>query len=328
VKKQSLKVEFKKHAGRMKPHAPFDLDAEVAQAYEDFPELKGNTYFIDTGSGRLVHPRATQKMRDRVMNHPRIAEEIKISARKKASYGLIRGQGVDFNAVFLYLEEDSANLGVGAASYTEGQTKRALFDHELGHALTLRTKRAAAKYAHAPLLRETMAENFSLLRQFQRYGSRNKSIKAETRVDMSAAYFIFGSFSNDNHLVNDHYFVSHSAEQLIALNKRFDVSSLSPRETVQVAALTALKYTPGEATLDSIREELYVGGLDYVLPTLAARVLKTESTEAFKWGSKALRYVMGPDYTRDRDTEDFQRQEWPKVKKALDKKEARLRGAE
>lgn len=308
----------------MRPDDPFDLDREVADAYRDYPELEGNTYFYDLGKNRLVHPRLTPEMPDKITREPEFKKLAREFRKNKASYSVIGRVHLPFNVVFLYLEKDSANLGVGPRSYADGQAKRAVFDHELGHALTLHDPRDALRYEKQWLLKETMAETFALLRQYQRYGVRNKAIRGESRVDMGAFYFVFGGYSDNSRLVNDNYFFSPALETIVELKKQFNVAALSPRETVDLARVRALRHTPDKKTLDNLRAELAVDSRDFVLTALSARLLETTSPQALKWGSRALNYAMGPDYERHPDAEEFRKKYWPKVKKALAKKERAL----
>jgi hypothetical protein len=313
--KGRLTAEFSQ---RMRPDAAFDLDAEVANAYRFFPELKGNTYFINAATGRLVHPDASKKTQARVLKNPEVRKVLKECREEKRSQ-YYKTDTKPLNVVFLYLADDAASVTGHPDSYSEGQRNRAVFDHELGHALTLRTKRAYDIYSKSSLHMETMADNFSLMRQFQRYGSRSRQVREGKLIDMTAMAFLFGE---EEHL---NYFSGPSLEKIASVKRRFDFSTLSPQETVDVARGAALKNLPPVQDLRRIRAELETAKGENILPVFSKKLLKTEFIPALKWGKAALRHLMEPKFASYEAVRAFKKSAWPKMRGRIHERELQLR---
>lgn len=315
MQKKNATPEFSR---RMKPDAPFDFDAEVARTYAFFPELKGNTYFVDAAEGRLVHPHLNKKMQDKVFGNAVFRKKLDNCKKIRRSH-YSKDPGMPFNVVFMYLADDASSFSTWPGSYSRGQCKRAMFDHELGHALTLRTKRAEKLYGRSDLAMETMAEEFSLLRQFQRYGNRSKEIKEQKLIGRAAVSFVFGGGYDQN------YFAAPAMEETVSLRNQFNFSVLSPQETVGLATALSLKNLPKAETLGTLEKELAYGSNP--VPGLARCLLKTKSPEAFKWGAVALRHVMSGDFASANTVKKIDKALWPKVQKALGRKEKEFRRA-
>ena len=303
---------------RIKPDAPFDLNAEVAEAYRLWPELKGNTYFIDAANNCLVHPHATKKMTDRVMKHPLVQKKLKQCKRASRSQ-YYKAERMPFNVAYLYLKPGSSTLKACPGEYSEAQSSRAIFDHELGHALTLRTKTDAARYGRKDLLAETMADTFSLMRQFQRYGNDNRAIHEKKLIGLGAMMFVFGDEDQQR------YFASPAMEQAVSIRDKFNYARFTPKETVFVARGLAVKYTLPEEKLITLKEEL----TDYrdILHGSARRIVATKSDEAFKWGAAAIRYAMCEDFKYQANARKFREKFWPGIKKEISRRERRVKNA-
>lgn len=314
-----LSAAFANRAPRMRPDAPFDIDAEVARAYEEFPELKGNTYFIDVAADRVVHPNLTDAMSDRFLDDWGVRKAMQgVRREKRSAFYSKEPFRFPANVVLLYLEKDSGTLGVSPGGYALGQRQRAVFDHELGHALTLRTPCMEKAFGDR-LIRETMAENFMLFRQFGRYG-RSRRIQAEERVVRSATDFIFGSKEHEN------YFAAPAMEKILGLGKVFNLAALPPRETVRLSREMAQQYMPGPQAVRRLKRELAPSNDEGRFAGLAKRTLETPMEEAFKWGSRVLRYKMGEGYNSwEGDASGFRNNLWPHIRKELDKREKQFR---
>lgn len=297
-------------ARRIRPDSRFDLAQEVADTYRAFPELRGNTYFINAATGRLIHPNATGRMRKRVLKNGEVRMIVK-QCREGRRSQFYRTDEKNLNIVALYLEPDGASLDGYPKNYSLDHIRRTIFDHELGHALTLRTAREHDKYCRSSLLMETMADSFSLIRQFQRYGTHSRAIRAGELIAMSASYFVFGDEDNQQ------YFTAPAMKKLAGLSRKFNFASLSPQETVQVARGVALKTTPPASAAAAMKEELPRHPGRDIMEAMSVRLLTTKSREAFRWGNIAIRYCMGTEFIQSGPVARFKKKMWPKVEKAL-----------
>lgn len=318
----TLKPRFNARARKMDPDDPFDLDAEVARAYAEYPRLKGRTFFIDTASGRIVHPGLSPKTELHILCRSRVRKEIEKSKKRKGSW--FHGKenlGTPYNLVFLYLEPDSINLGAFPPSYSTAQRKRAIFDHELGHALSLGAKTDRDRYLRQNLLKESMAETFMLLRQYLRYGN-SKKIDAPGLIGRCVSDFCTGG------RVYENYFTAPAMEKAQALKNTFNLAAMTP-EWIEAAAIkTARLHTPSCFAMKDLKSELRDPRHPRSLLSLARRTMETDSEEAFKWGSAILRYRMRQDVLEHEPSggaKAFRKKHWPKVRRQIGKREKLLR---
>ncbi len=223
--------------------AAFDFDREVKKAYEDHPSLKRDTYFISIDKDRVVIPEAAQNKLDR-SGRAHLALHIRDVRRNKYPRYVPRlNRALPFNAVILYTKSDRYR-GFHPRGYTEGQKARALFDHELGHALTLHFKGVWNASWRSQCFAEAIAEDFSLLRQFQRYGD-HPGIQVEKLI----AHRRDDVLSRRESSI---YYVMPALENLMSLKQRFNFSALTPRQTVMLAHNAAVETTPDVRTVRKI----------------------------------------------------------------------------
>lgn len=304
MRKKSLSSDFNGRARRMKPDAPFDLDGEIARAYREFPKLKGSTYFIDACTGRLIHPNFTAAMDNRVTKHWNVQRALAEVQKHKRSFFYPKHHFKDFPGGVIYLYLDI---------YATNQKKREVFDHELGHAVTLRTSTMEEKLGEN-IAHETAAEVFMLIRQFARYG-RSKHIDANALMIDGAIGLILGKSSSED------YFAAPAMEKVIEMEKSAGLANMPPHAIVELSRKLAAHYTPTPAAIRTLKEELKPVRDMLQFHNLAKKTLKTTLPDAFKWGSRVLRHKMGAGYSaNEAGAEEFKAQEWPLVQKQLVKR--------
>ena len=224
----------------------FDFNKEVARAYDDFPQLRNHTAFVDFADPSLTIIQSNQQMT--------MSKRLKRNLKKIGScvYPVKSTSGKEFNLVSLHPKK---RLNV----LNENTDKYKTFDHEVGHCLIPGRK---------TIFRENAADAFGAIRYLQRFG-RHEDIAI---VSAARSYYLMKD-ADWKHLS------SPLLNQIVEDSKSFDFKSLSPEETVQKAKNYAERFTPSENDMDTF-SGMRINRLSRFLPKKWS--IKYHSWKAFR----------------------------------------------
>jgi hypothetical protein len=294
------------------PNAPFDFAAEVARAYEDFPQLRRNTYFIDAGTGEIVGRAVSRRKKALILADKNVRKAIGL-ALKGWSFFIGNYEHRDSVKAIVF-HAKTGGIRQYLPDYSAHHDNRSAFDHELYHARFLRSEHQTKV---PDRLGEGGAEAFMLMRQFQRYGT-HRLIRARALSTQGASHFFL-----EPSKWSENYFATPILDKVIALKKTFNLAALTPRQTFEKARELARLHTPDDEQVATLRRELKRGRKPLPLKEFSDRILATGSPEAFRWGARVLRFEMGSRFQHRPDSAAFEKRHWPRVRKALKKKERR-----
>ena len=148
----------------------FDFDRAVAEAYEMFPEIKEEIFFVDVNAGKVVHTdpeirsRLISAINGNITVRKKLNTEVFHHKREKKSGCMHLKIGKEkLSFLLLYLEKDLESALGEKHSLAENQ--HLVFDHELAHALIPQAQGGNVRC-------ESIADSYAAVRHFQRYGTR------------------------------------------------------------------------------------------------------------------------------------------------------------
>lgn len=193
----------------------FDFNKEVAQAYNDFPQLCEDTGFIDLSDPSRIILRAGQNGKAARRLRRKLKRIGSCKAKVKSQTGEI------FNLVAFHPKRRLKVLSGDACKFRT-------LDHEIGHCLIS---------GDGPIFNENAADAFAAIRSLQRFGN------IEDLILLSAARsYNLMTIADGEHLS------SPMLNQIIKDSEHIDFKSLSFEETIQKAKDYADKFTPTEET--------------------------------------------------------------------------------
>lgn len=257
----------------------FDFEKEVEQAFNDFPQLRSSTVFVDAEQPSEIHSRSGSAMRDYAATD--ISSQIEKWIKEKKSSVVFHasfGSSV-FHAVLLNERHDISII------YPPDVNKAFTLDHEMGHALTA--------WPNSEIGWENAADAFAAIRHLQRFGNDPR---------MLVVLSCFRSYETADR-DNTSHMTMPVINQIISDSKRFDFSSLSPEETVKAAEDYAREYTP------SLSDEKYALSFAHTalpfyrilrskkrrLEFMASTALTTPDRFSFQIGLSAFRPFLDPE---------------------------------
>jgi len=275
--------------------APFDFEAEVAQAWRDFPETKGKILFFraDDNGAELVFP-AGFEGRDVA---EACAEWVDAPARARSAFarwGVKNSFCQPWSGTRLvFLIEDKHPYDKLRHDAPVAMETTFVFDHEFAHASI-----AEAGYALSDKTRaESIADAYATIRHFQRYGADSPYIDA---VPANRAFdLVFReSWYGTSH------FTSPSVAALLAQRHKVDWNALSPEETAEFAIQTVLENELPYAQMKQLREafkpfekkeKALQEGDAAPLRALAELVLHTSVNDVIRYGGAAVQLTLTRD---------------------------------
>lgn len=275
--------------------AVFDYAREVKRVWRDFPQTKESVLFLDIcmASGQeLIYPdgrdsKSKQKKLRLIAGNACLQSVIMIYRCVEHSSCCAPGLG-GYSAILLYTEKHSDNF-LSSTALLAQETVFA-FDHELGHVII-----PNAAYADGDEnLAECIADAYAVIRHFQRYGADSGAV--DELVRNRSFGLIFGSAGPGRS-----HFTSPVVEQILAKRYDIDWDSLTPYQTTQLARRFAMEHAMHSIPLRDIDRgfsPLHDGwyeiehGEDSPLRALAKKVLTTDSSNIFKYGSSALQLCL------------------------------------
>lgn len=322
----SPKHSFHHAVQKPAPEEKFDYDAAVAEIFEMYPQARDKVHFYDLTSSRFVDPDpwAVQEAHADLADHEpsrtkfmQYAQRFKAEGNSAVIYALPRGRCV-------MLSTGSKRIKLLGADTPTIQDIYFVLDHELGHVLA----QHGSRDPNSHILHECVADNFSVLRHMQRFGTDSP---APEKLLLSRAQRLV-SLTGDRH---SEHFTSFSLEKLLDVKNHVDIERLTPQQTLDLATRVALTHTPNDVTVikvarafKSFQESLAHGDAN-ALHKLAHIVIGTKDNAVFKWGAPVLRgYMNGTlgDTTNGKrkiiiPPTDFTTDYWQRVSSILTRKE-------
>jgi hypothetical protein len=274
------------HAAQRQDPTVFDYAREVEQVWRDFPETKEKVFFLDICKNELVYPgeeKRRKKILEWINNRSDIQSTIKEFHEVKKSSCYMPYGGNDFGFVLLYTKKHMHSLFTNTEFVAQEVLR--VFDHELGHAIV-------PNGTGTKNLGECIADAYSVIRHFQRYGADSAVI--DDLVQNRAFQFIF---REDRWT----HFTSPVTEQILARRYDIDWDNLTPQETTKLARRFALEYKMNSVALQMLDhnfgelhgkiEDIKRGNIAS-LQALAKKALSTDSSYIFKYGAMALKFAL------------------------------------
>lgn len=229
----------------------FDFKKEAAEAYENFPELKENTYFsyfstthehiasvVAPDGLKESHPELYSQRTESVATMTRtIVDEHRKKGYNSAAERLYHDDGARTQAI--YLEEES-----GGYLYAKDPAKGLAFtlDHEMGHLLVPLAMGVDGSYnIH---YRECAADAFAAIRTFQRYGNTEEARDIIEEMTMKRSFNAVANWQTE-HLTSSVF------NQILEDSALTDFSKISFKEGISIAQKYALKHVPTQRDFDN-----------------------------------------------------------------------------
>jgi len=278
--------QFQQAAQRQNP-AVFDYEREVTQAWRDFPEVKDKVLFFEPNAGgRLIYPApaAEREAIQQQINPKSIQWEIE-SARKMYGDNSICQPRGHRRLIFLYTVKHPHDVTDKTAPVAQETTF--IFDHELAHAIIPNASYRDGEKNRA----ESIADAYAVIRHFQRYGADSPAIDAI--VANRAFDFVF----REPRYGHSH-FTSPVTEKILACRYDIDWDSLTPQQTGDLARKFVFEHEMEAEALSVLHKEFNAfhykakdieNGDRIPVLTLAEKVLVTDCSNVFKYGSAALK---------------------------------------
>lgn len=186
------------------------------------------------------------------------------------------------NFILLYTSPDKPRmLGPNSALAEDIQF---VFDHELGHIVSPNGRRDVTSMTR----HECVADVYSALRHYQRYGLESDAIERLMLVRAQRLVTLYGK-RNIEHFTGD------ALEKLLEEKDSLKIIGLSGAETAALAGKLGTAYTPEDMhvidlsiAFDSFQTGMERDRTEKPLRDLAQQLLLTADPPAFKWGAKVL----------------------------------------
>ncbi len=291
----------------------FDFDAEVAQVWRDFPEIKNKVIFLDAShDARLVYPEEGAE-KDAIERFLKIYNPKRRLKSAFARWGEKNSfcQPLSGNTRLLYILMEKHPYDKISPRAPLVQETAFVFDHELGHAII--------PGADVPTNRaECFADAYATIRHLQRFGADSPFIG---HVVNNRSFDLVFRDSWYGHA----HFTGAVTEKILDRCHDIDWNALTPREAADLARKFVLEHEMASEALNMLERdfkalhkqaEKIARGDTAPLKELAEKVLSTDSSDVFKYGTKALALYV------DRQTADLvlQGTYWNEVRKKLAKR--------
>ena len=256
----------------------FDFNAEVERVWRENPETRDSLFFahVSEDTATLVYPGDKDKREEHVKRMNGFKSLPRVLAKGSAGFHFSSADSCRKGLITIARDETSMLLNKAA---TKAQHKTQSLDHELGHALI---PEGTGKDEN---LAECVADAYSVIRHFQRYGA------SSALIDSLVSARAFSGVVGDD----DQHFTAPVVAALLKHRHKIAWNALSPQDTQRLAVDFARKYQmPAEqrkalhAVFAESRAALENGdGMNWVT-VFPRQVLETSSPDAFRWGAVIL----------------------------------------
>lgn len=238
-----------KPAAHRLPGQRFEFNKAAKQAVKDYPQLAGNTVFIDLTTGERT---GTLKARIRTRLSKKFGEYVK-QAGDKAAKATHRGDAhaVHHNGLHGIAMTTDRTYGVVAGKKTTQEMDGLFaFHHELGHLVVPAGKSGLGKYFDtlfgvSPARAEIAADAYAVIRHLQQYGKDSGPINhAPIRRAMDVI-----------HHDTPEYLTSFVIDALLRDKDKIVAASLTPAQVVEEVEKYTARYAPSKEQAEALQKD-------------------------------------------------------------------------